>query len=80
MAARKYSERIDNCREKSEDYERTGISLSTGKIFDQMENFTSISAIIGGLLIGSAAMLTLRTNGRITGISGILSGTMFPKQ
>lgn len=45
-----------------------------------MENFTSISAIIGGLLIGSAAMLTLRTNGRITGISDILSGTMFPKQ
>jgi len=45
-----------------------------------MENFTPISAIMGGLLIGSAAMLTLWTNGRIAGISGILSGAMFPKQ
>ena len=44
-----------------------------------MENFTPISAIMGGLLIGSAAMLTLYTNGRIAGISGILSGAMFPK-
>ena len=45
-----------------------------------MENFTPISAIMGGLLIGTAAMLTLWTNGRIAGISGILSGAMFPKQ
>lgn len=45
-----------------------------------MENFTPISAIVGGLLIGSAAMLTLWTNGRIAGISGILSGALFPKQ
>ena len=35
---------------------------------------------MGGLLIGTAAMLTLWTNGRIAGISGILSGAMFPKQ
>ena len=45
-----------------------------------MENFTPVSAIIGGLLIGAAATLTLWTNGRIAGISGILSGAMFPKQ
>ena len=45
-----------------------------------MENFTPISAIMGGLLIGTGAMLTLWTNGRIAGISGILSGAMFPKQ
>lgn len=44
-----------------------------------MENFTPISAIIGGLLIGSAATLTLWATGRIAGISGILSGTLFPK-
>ena len=35
---------------------------------------------MGGLLIGTEAMLTLWTNGRIAGISGILSGAMFPKQ
>ena len=45
-----------------------------------MENFTPISAIMGGLLIGTGAMRTLWTNGRIAGISGILSGAMFPKQ
>ena len=45
-----------------------------------MENFTPVSAIIGGLLIGAAATLTLWTNGRIAGISGILSGAMFPQQ
>ena len=45
-----------------------------------MENFTPVSAIIGGLLIGVAATLTLWTNGRIAGISGILSGAMFPQQ
>jgi uncharacterized protein len=45
-----------------------------------MENFTPVSAILGGLLIGCAATLSLWTNGRIAGISGILSGTLFPKQ
>jgi len=43
-----------------------------------VENFTPISALIGGLLIGGAATLTLWANGRIAGISGILSGVIVP--
>jgi len=37
-----------------------------------MENFTPVSALIGGLLIGCAAMLLWLMNGRIAGISGII--------
>jgi len=37
-----------------------------------MENFTPISALIGGALIGLAAALLLLLNGRIAGISGIV--------
>ena len=36
-----------------------------------MENFTPVSALIGGLLIGSSAALLLWLNGRIAGVSGI---------
>jgi uncharacterized membrane protein YedE/YeeE len=36
-----------------------------------MENFTPVSALIGGLLIGTAASLLLWLNGRIAGVSGI---------
>jgi len=43
-----------------------------------VENFTPISALIGGLLIGGTATLTLWANGRIAGISGILSGVIVP--
>ena len=34
-------------------------------------NFTPISALIGGALIGSAAVLLFLLNGRIAGVSGI---------
>jgi len=44
-----------------------------------VENFTPISALTGGLLIGLAATLTLAVNGRIAGISGILSGVLAPR-
>lgn len=37
-----------------------------------MENFTPVSAIAGGVLIGCSALLMLGMIGRITGISGIL--------
>jgi uncharacterized membrane protein YedE/YeeE len=37
-----------------------------------MENFTPVSALIGGLLIGCAAVLLWLMNGRIAGISGIM--------
>lgn len=36
-----------------------------------MEDFTPISGLIGGIMIGSAAALMLLLNGRISGISGI---------
>jgi uncharacterized membrane protein YedE/YeeE len=39
-----------------------------------MENFTPISALSGGILIGLAATLLLLSNGRIAGISGIMGG------
>ena len=41
-----------------------------------MENFTPISALIGGALIGGAATLLLVLNGRIAGIAGILGGLL----
>lgn len=41
-----------------------------------MENFTPISALIGGSLIGLAATLLLLLNGRIAGISGIVGGAL----
>ena len=39
-----------------------------------MENFTPISALAGGILIGIASAWLLAANGRIAGISGILHG------
>lgn len=39
-----------------------------------MQNFTPISALIGGSLIGLSAVLMLWLNGRIAGISGIFHG------
>lgn len=41
-----------------------------------MENFTPVSALLGGLLIGAAATVLLAVNGRIAGISGILGGLL----
>lgn len=46
-----------------------------------MEQFTPVSSLIGGALIGVAATGMLLLNGRITGISGILSQAIFsPKE
>lgn len=44
-----------------------------------MENFTPFSALIGGAIIGLAAVTLLLFNGRIAGISGILGGLLNPK-
>ncbi len=45
-----------------------------------MENFTPVSALAGGVLIGLAASILLLFNGRIAGISGIVGGlTLLPK-
>jgi uncharacterized protein len=42
-------------------------------------DFTLISGLTGGLLIGLAVALTLLLNGRIAGISGIVGGLVNPK-
>lgn len=44
-----------------------------------MTDFTPISAVIGGLLIGLGAAVLLLANGRIAGISGILAQTLWPQ-
>src|ERR1700691_3646079 len=44
-----------------------------------MENFTPISAAIGGALIGLAAVLLMLFNGRIAGVSGIADGLINPR-
>jgi uncharacterized membrane protein YedE/YeeE len=41
-----------------------------------MANFTPVTALLGGILIGLAALLLLWLQGRIAGISGILAGLM----
>lgn len=41
-------------------------------------NFTPISSLIGGLLIGAAAVLLMLTTGRIAGVSGFLSRLLPP--
>lgn len=45
-----------------------------------MEHFTPISGLIGGVLIGLAAVLLMALNGRIAGISGIVDGVLSPSQ
>ena len=44
-----------------------------------MYNFTPISALIGGLIIGSAVVLYFSTTGRLAGISGIFANALFSK-
>ena len=43
-----------------------------------MSNFTPVSAAIGGALIGLSAVLLMRLNGRVAGITGILGGLFEP--
>lgn len=48
--------------------------------FIHIYNFTPISALIGGVMIGLSAVLLFWFNGRIAGISGIIHGLYPPKQ
>jgi uncharacterized membrane protein YedE/YeeE len=46
-----------------------------------MENFTPLSSLVGGILVGLSATALLATHGRIAGISGIVGGlltSLFP--
>ncbi len=44
-----------------------------------MENFTPVSAALGGVLIGLSAVLLWLTQGRIAGISGVVGGLLTPR-
>jgi uncharacterized membrane protein YedE/YeeE len=44
------------------------------------QHFTPVPALTGGALIGGAAGLLVLVNGRIAGITGILSGVLFPQR
>jgi uncharacterized protein len=46
---------------------------------DKGGNFTPVSGLVGGLLIGLAVALTMLLNGRIAGISSIVGGLVTPK-
>jgi hypothetical protein len=41
-----------------------------------MHDFTPISALLGGVLIGAAASLLLLTHGKVAGISGLYGGVL----
>ena len=43
-----------------------------------MHDFTPISALAGGALIGAASVWLLAANGRVAGVSGILHGLLSP--
>lgn len=45
-----------------------------------MSNFTPLSALLGGALIGLAAVLMMGLLGRIAGIAGILGGALKPSR
>jgi uncharacterized membrane protein YedE/YeeE len=53
-------------------------AAACGWTLPAMTNFTPYSALMGGLLIGSAASLLLWLDGRVAGVSGILSGLLPP--
>ena len=44
-----------------------------------MTNFTPISSLLGGLIIGSAVVLYFYTTGRLAGISGIFANGLITK-
>jgi uncharacterized membrane protein YedE/YeeE len=44
-----------------------------------MEDFTPVSGLFGGLLIGLAVVLLMLLNGRVAGISSIVGGLVNPK-
>lgn len=43
-----------------------------------MNDFTPVSALVGGALIGLAASMFLLTHGKVTGISGLFGGLLSP--
>jgi uncharacterized protein len=44
-----------------------------------LDAFTRVAALVGGVLIGLAAAMFMLFNGRVAGISGIAGGLLRPK-
>ncbi len=44
-----------------------------------MTEFTPVPALLGGLLVGLAAVMLMALNGRIAGVSGIAAGLFAPR-
>ncbi len=44
-----------------------------------MTDFTPLSALTGGVLIGLSAVILLLASGRVAGVSGILGGVLAPR-
>ena len=42
------------------------------------DSFTPLASLVGGMMIGAAALLLMLTHGRVMGISGILGGLIVP--
>ena len=43
-----------------------------------MANFTPVASLVGGVMIGLAALLLMLSHGRVMGVSGILGGIVQP--
>ena len=43
-----------------------------------MANFTPVASLVGGVMIGLAALLLMLLHGRVMGVSGILGGIVQP--
>jgi uncharacterized membrane protein YedE/YeeE len=42
------------------------------------DSFTPLASLVGGVMIGVAALLLMLTHGRVMGVSGILGGLIVP--
>ena len=42
------------------------------------DSFTPLASLVGGVMIGVAALLLMLTHGRVMGVSGILGGIVMP--
>jgi len=45
---------------------------------NDFDSFTPLASLVGGVMIGAAALLLMLTHGRVMGISGILGGLIVP--
>jgi uncharacterized membrane protein YedE/YeeE len=66
-----------------EDYNRVALrdrALGEVRVVIDWNQFTPVSALVGGILIGLASALFILVNGRIAGISGIVGGLVRPKR